>query len=95
MKGRPVKRSNILRQMMVPMILFIVLLILSNGIFLFIYNLQKNVGDRYITANRMGNALARQLESYQGIEFLSEYWLEHMDTMYKVYEDPNQVRKLC
>lgn len=93
MKGRPVKRSNILRQMMVPMILFIVLLILSNGIFLFIYNLQKNISDRYITANRMGHALADQLETYQGIEFLSEYWLEHMDTMYKVYEDPDQVRK--
>ena len=90
---RKSKRSNILRQILVPMILFIVLLILSNGIFLFIYNLQKNVSDRYITANRMGHALEDQIESYKGIEFLTEYWLENKDTMYKVYEDPDQVRK--
>ena len=84
---RKKKRGTINLQVMRPLVLFIIVLILSNGIFLFLYNLNKNINERYNTASSFGMAVATQVSSYRGLEFLIPYWQEHSGDMELFYND--------
>ena len=88
---RKKKRGNLLKQIMRPMVLFIIVLILSNGIFIFAYNLKRNIDERYTTANRLGQSIARLVESYESLDFLMEYWNEHGSEMHRFYDEEDQI----
>jgi len=88
---RKKKRGNLLMQIMRPMILFIIVLILSNGIFIFIYNLNRNIKDLYTSANLLGESVAAEVESYKALGFITEYWREHASEMHFYYDEEDQI----
>ena len=88
---RKKKRGNLLMQIMRPLVLFIIVLILNNGIFIFIYNLNRNINERYVSANLLGRSVASNVESYKSLKFLTDYWREHSTEMHFYYDEEDQL----
>ena len=76
-----------------PLITFIVILLLFEMAFLFLYNIQLNIRDRFDQANRLGNTVADEIERYQCLGFLLDYWNHHADEMDLVYENQVQLEE--
>ena len=87
-KQKPKKRQTIADQITRPMILFVVVLILINAIFLFLYALSHSIHDRFKKARQLGETTASELEDYECLSFLITYWQEHYDEVELFYDDP-------
>ena len=88
---RKKRRGKLLIQIMRPLILFIIVLILTNGIFIFAYNLRSSIDERYNSANVLGQSVAKMVENYQALEFLTEYWKQHSTEMNFYYNQDDQI----
>ena len=91
-KQKPKKRQTIADQIGRPMILFVVILILVNAIFLFLYALSHSIQDRFKRARQLGETTASELEDYECLSFLISYWREHYDSMELFYDNPEDCR---
>ena len=85
------KRGTILTQVMRPMVLFIIVLILSNGLFIFFYNLEKNIRESYSSALNLGLVMENDIEEYQALPFLKEYWMNNSENMHKFYDRADEI----
>ena len=83
------KRRPLIRQIIRPLVLFIILLILSNGIFLFYYNLRHSKEEVYNTADKVATTTSNVMREYKSLDFLVEYWEKNYESMDLFYDDPS------
>lgn len=83
------KRRPLLGQIIRPLVLFIILLILSNGIFLYYYNYRHTIEEVYNTADKVATATSYSMREYKALDFLIEYWEKNYETMDFFYDDPS------
>ena len=86
MEKKQPKRQKIMVQLLRPMILFMVLLVLFDAIFLFIYNLNQSVQERYKSAYQLARTAEAELESYECLGFLVDYWENNYSKMDLIYD---------
>ena len=82
------KRRPLLGQIIRPLVLFIILLILSNGIFLYYYNYRHSIEEVYNVADKVATATSVSMREYKALDFLIEYWEENYESMDYFYDDP-------
>ncbi len=92
-KSKTTARKGISRQINTAMGFIILIIILMNAIFLFTYNLKYYLSERFDDSLQVGLSAEKELESYQSLKFIVNYWETHKDTMDKYYGDQERVMK--
>ena len=87
------KRKSIISQVTMPLVLFLTILLIIDGLFLYIFNLSYYIVQREETAAREAIYTANCFMEFKTIGWLSEYWQEHYDEMELVYDLPDIIRK--
>lgn len=80
------KPQKIMVQLLRPMVLFMIVLVLFDAIFLFLYNLSQSVKERYKSAYQLGRTAQAEMESYECLGFLIDYWEKNYDKMDLIYD---------
>lgn len=87
------KRKSIINQVTMPLTLFLTILMIIDGFFLYIFNISYYIVQRQETAAREAVYTANCFMEFKTIGWLSEYWQEHYDEMELVYDLPDIIRK--
>ena len=87
------KRKSIINQVTMPLTLFLTILMIIDGFFLYIFNISYYIVQREEIAAREAVYTANCFMEFKTIGWLSEYWQEHYDEMELVYDLPDIIRK--
>ena len=87
------KRKSIINQVTMPLTLFLAILMIIDGLFLYIFNISYDIVQREEIAAREAVYTANCFMEFKTIGWLSEYWQEHYDEMELVYDLPDIIRK--
>ncbi len=80
------RKDSIMRQISRPLVIFIAIIIVTNAVFLFFYNMRQYIKDRFTSANMIGHITAREMEDYECLGFAVRYWRENYESMRLIYD---------
>ena len=81
------KKGNIQHQIVKPIIIFMIIMIVVNAIVLLLFSTSYYLKDQYREAAKLATNSVAELEKYESIGWLCEYWEAHGQEMDLVYDD--------
>lgn len=80
------KYGTILKQITRPFTVFIIVLIFANAVALAIFSVIYYTRNLYNEASKIARNAVAEYESYEGLDWMLEYWEEHADEMRHEYD---------
>ena len=92
-KKNKTKTNTIMRQISRPLIIFVVILMVTNALILFLYNMRNYIKQRHETTAMVAQMAVNEIEDYDGIGFLIPYWEDSYAEMDLVYDSDKLAEK--
>ncbi|MCR4657908.1 MAG: serine/threonine-protein phosphatase [Lachnospiraceae bacterium] len=85
--GKEKKRKSIVRQVVLPLSAFIIILILVEGIAIIVYDLRHYLNAVTEETVKISDYTASVFEEYDAIDWISQFWHEHYKDMELIYNE--------